>query len=72
MTISDQGTVLATLPVVAGQAVFATTALTAGVHTITAEYSGSATAAPSTFAIRQQVDRPSPAPRPPAILPATR
>ncbi len=70
VTIADAGAVLATVPVVSGRAVFTTSALSAGVHTVTADFSGTATAAPSSFALRQQVDRPA-APTPPT-LPATR
>jgi hypothetical protein len=65
VTIRDGDTVLATVGVEGGQASFATSSLTAGVHAITASFSGTATAAPSSATIAQQVNRA-------ATLPATR
>ncbi len=63
--ISDGGSVLAVVPLEAGRAVFTTSSLSAGTHTITAAFRGTATAAPSSATIVQQVDEP-------AALPATR
>jgi hypothetical protein len=65
MVISDGDTVLAVVPLVAGRAVFTTSSLSAGTHTITAEFTGTATAAPSSATIVQQVGEP-------ALLPETR
>jgi hypothetical protein len=65
LTISDGDLVLAVMPLEAGPAVFTTSSLTAGTHTITATFSGTATAAPSSDTITHQVDQP-------AALPATR
>jgi hypothetical protein len=65
LTISDGDIVLAVVPLEAGRAVFTTSSLTAGRHTITVPFSGTATAAPSSVTIVQQVDEP-------AALPATR
>ena len=59
MTISDGGTVLAVVPLNAGQAAFTTSSLSAGTHTITATFSGNETAAPSDATITQQVDEPA-------------
>jgi hypothetical protein len=80
LTISDGGTVLATVAVVGGQAAFTTSSLSAGTHTVTATFSGTATTAASSATIVQQVDlpptstttQPSPVGREPAVLPATR
>ena len=47
LTISDGDIVLAVVPLEAGRAAFTTSSLTAGTHTITAAFSGTATAAPS-------------------------
>jgi Bacterial Ig-like domain (group 3) len=65
LTISDADIVLAVVPLEAERAAFTTSSLTAGRHTITAAFSGTATAAPSSATIVQQVDEP-------AALPATR
>jgi uncharacterized repeat protein (TIGR01451 family) len=65
LTISDGEVVLGVVPVEAGRAVFTTSSLTVGTHAITAAFSGTATAAPSSATIVQQVDEP-------AALPATR
>jgi hypothetical protein len=66
LTISDGDSVLAVLPLEAGQAAFTTSSLSAGAHTITAEFNGTATAAPSIATIVHQVNQPTTAP------PATR
>jgi CMP-2-keto-3-deoxyoctulosonic acid synthetase len=63
--ISDGDTVLAVVPLEAGRAVFTTSSLSAGTHTIIAAFRGTATAAPSRATIVQQVDEP-------AALPVTR
>ena len=65
LTISDGDTVLATVAVEGGKASVTTSSLTAGAHTITAVFSGTATAAPSSATIVQQVNQA-------ATLPATR
>jgi hypothetical protein len=65
LTISDGDVVLAVAPLEAGRAVFTTSSLAAGTHAITAAFSGTATAAPSSVTIVQQVDQA-------AELPATR
>ena len=65
LTISDGDTVLATVAVEDGQAAFTTSSLSAGAHTITAAFSGTTTAAPSSATITQQVNQA-------ATLPATR
>ena len=65
MTISDGDVVLAVVPLDAGRAVFTTASLTEGTHTVTATFSGTATAAPSSATVVQQVDEPT-------ALPATR
>jgi hypothetical protein len=64
VTFSDGGTVLAVVPLDAGQAVFTTALLAAGTHTITATFSGTATQAASSATVQQVVE--------PAALPATR
>ena len=61
---SDGGTVLAVVPLEAGQAAFTTALLSAGTHTITAAFSGTATAAPSSATIQQVVE--------PSTLPSSR
>jgi hypothetical protein len=71
VTISDGGTVLAIVPVEGGPASFTTSGLSAGAHTITATFSGTTSAAPSSATIVQQVDAPPPTTQP-ATLPATR
>jgi hypothetical protein len=65
LTISDGDTVLAVVPVEADQAAFTTSSLSPGAHTITAAFSGTATAASSSTTLTQQVNQP-------AQLPATR
>jgi hypothetical protein len=65
VTISDGGTVLAVVAVVAGQAALTTSSLHAGTHTITAAFSGTSAAAPSSATIEQRVE-------PAEELPATR
>jgi CMP-2-keto-3-deoxyoctulosonic acid synthetase len=62
MVISDGHTVLAVVRLEAGRAVFTTSSLAAGTHTITAVFRGTATAAPSRATIVQQVDEPAPLP----------
>jgi Bacterial Ig-like domain (group 3) len=56
LTITDGDTVLANVAVVDGEATFTTSSLSLGTHTITAAYSGTATAAPSSTTITQQVN----------------
>jgi Bacterial Ig-like domain (group 3) len=65
LTISDGDVVLATVAVEDGQAAFTTSSLSVGTHTITAAFSGTAAAAPSSVTVVQQVNEP-------AALPATR
>jgi uncharacterized repeat protein (TIGR01451 family) len=65
LTISDGDVVLGVVAVEDGQATLTTSSLTVGRHTITAAFSGTATAAPSNVTIVQQVNQP-------AALPATR
>jgi Bacterial Ig-like domain (group 3) len=65
LTISDGDTVLAVVPLEGGQAAFTTSSLSTGAHTITAAFSGTATAAPSSATLIQQVNQA-------ATLPATR
>lgn len=65
VTISDGDTVLSVIELDAGRASFTTTSLTPGIHTITASFSGSATALPSSDTVTQQVGTT-------AQLPATR
>ena len=73
VTFSDGGTVLATVVVEGEQATFTTSSLSAGAHTVTATFSGTATTAPSSATIIQQVDEPEPPTTQPAsALPATR
>ena len=62
--ISDGDTVIAVVPLEAGRAVFSTSSLAAGTHTITAAFTGTATAGPSSATVIQQVQ--------PATLPPTR
>ena len=73
MTFSDGGTVLGTVAVEGGQTTFTISSLSAGAHTITATFGGTATAAPSSATITQQVNEPAPPTTQPAsTLPATR
>ena len=73
VTFSDGGTVLATVAVEGGQTTFTTSSLSAGAHTITATFNGTATAAPSSATIIQQVNEPEPpTTQPSSTLPATR
>jgi hypothetical protein len=72
LTISDGETVLAVVAVESGQASFTTSALSAGAHSITAAFSGTASAAPSSATIVQQVNEVPPPASQPATLPATR
>jgi Big-like domain-containing protein len=65
VTITDDGTVLAVVALEEGRAAFTTSSLSAGTHTITAAFSGTAAAAPSSASIEQRVD-------PADELPATR
>jgi hypothetical protein len=67
LTITDGDVELAAIDLIDGKASFTTSALTPGTHTITATYSGTATAAPSSTTITQRVD-----PAAPTVLPATR
>jgi hypothetical protein len=64
-TISDGDVVLGVVAVEDGQGTLTTSSLTVGRHTIVAAFSGTATAAPSSVTIVQQVNEP-------AALPATR
>ncbi|MGZ7078113.1 MAG: Ig-like domain repeat protein [Thermoanaerobaculia bacterium] len=58
ITFQDGSAPLGTMPVVAGQAALATSALTEGLHSVTAEYNGDAQFAPSTStALSQSVAR---------------
>jgi uncharacterized repeat protein (TIGR01451 family) len=51
LTISEGDIVLAVVPIAAGRAVFTTSSLMAGAHPITAAFSGTATAAPSSATV---------------------
>jgi hypothetical protein len=64
VTFKDGATILAVVPLdAAGQATFTTSALTAGTHPVTAEYSGDANFSPSTSPVVNQVVQPAaPAP----------
>jgi uncharacterized repeat protein (TIGR01451 family) len=62
MVFRDDHTVLAVVRLDAGRAVFTTSSLAAGTHTITATFRGTAAAAPSRATIVQQVDEPAPLP----------
>jgi hypothetical protein len=68
LTVSDGDVVLGVVALEAGRAVLTTSSLTVGRHTITAAFSGTATAAPSSVTIVQQVDEPAALPPSPLTL----
>jgi hypothetical protein len=64
LTVSDGDVVVGVVALEAGRAELTTSSLTVGRHTITAGFSGTATAAPSSVTIVQQVDEPATLPQP--------
>lgn len=70
VTLSDNGAVLASVALGAnGQAVYSTSTLATGSHTITVNYSGDATTAPASSTLVQQVGAAAPVVSAPALSP---
>lgn len=58
MTITDGDTLLAEIELDGGRGSYATSSLSVGTHSITASFSGTATTAPSSSTILQQIGGP--------------